>query len=411
MMLFSVGRVAAYFLGIGKGAQAHSPPIGWSRSSGATGARVTDPHLCMMGRPTRRVLNLLALGAVASGLAVALLLGAARLQSEPAAGEQLARQAGLPRPAVIAHRGASFWAPEATRPAYLLARELGADYLEVDLQRTRDRVLIAMHDRTPARLTDVARIFPGRATSPVEDFTFAELRRLDAGAWFNVAFPERARSTFRGLRILRLEEVLDIAEGRSPAVGVYIELKRPQDFPGIAPQLLRVLAERGWIEKASGAASPLAARADAEHTHGRIVFQSFDRPSLVKLKALAPGVPRVLLLSEGRIGHASWKSVLDEAAEMATGVGPWGYRHAQGPHWSQDAPTERYLATWPWHMGEAHRAGLLVHPWTIDDAWEMWMLRLSGADGLFTNRPGHALHVFGRADGMEVEAIWDRIGY
>ena len=96
------------------------------------------PTLDTMRRPTRRLLNHVALGAAALGLGVALLLGTARLQGEPAMGEKLARQAGLPRPAVIAHRGASYLAPEATRPAYLLARELGADYLEVDVQRTRE---------------------------------------------------------------------------------------------------------------------------------------------------------------------------------------------------------------------------------------------------------------------------------
>ncbi len=350
----------------------------------------------MMGQPTRRVLNHVALGAVALGLALALLLGTARLLSKPAVGEQLASQAGIPRPAVIAHRGASFWAPEATRPAYLMARELGADYLEVDLQRTRDHVLVAIHDRTPARVTDVARVFPERATSPVENFTFAELRRLDAGAWFNEAFPERARSSFRGLRILRLEEVLEIAEARAPAVGVYIELKRPQDFPGIAAQVLRELVGRGWVK------GPLG---------GRVVFQSFDRASLAELKILAPGVPRVLLLREGRTAGSSWTSVVDEAAQVATGVGPWGYHHAHGPHWSDDASAERYLTTWPWHIGEAHRAGLLVHPWTIDDAWEMWMLRVSGADGLFTNRPDRALQVFGGSEDVEVEATWNEIGY
>lgn len=344
----------------------------------------------MMGRPTRWGLNHVALGAVALALALALLLGAARLQGEPALGEQLAAGAGMPRPSVIAHRGASYWAPEATRPAYLLARELGADFLEVDLQRTRDHVLVAMHDRSPARVTNLGEVFPERATTPVEAFTFAELQRLDAGAWFNDAFPERARSSFRGLRILCLEDVLEIAEGRSPAVGVYIELKRPRDFPGIEAQLLRVLARRG---------------------HARIVLQSFERPTLAKLKLLAPSIPRVLLLSERTVNGSSWHSVLEGAAEVAMGVGPWGHRHAQRPQWSDDASVEPYLLTWPWQIGQAHRAGLLVHPWTIDDSWEMWMLRLSGADGLFTNRPERAREVFGRSDGVDMEGIWERIGY
>lgn len=364
-----------------------------------------------MERPTRRVFNPVILGVVAMGLALALVLGTARLQSEPALGERLARQAGLPRPAVIAHRGASYWAPEATRAAYLLARELGADYLEVDLQRTRDQVLVAIHDRTPARVTDVAEVFPERAHAPVEDFAFAELRRLDAGAWFNEAFPDRARPSFRGLRILRLEDVLQIAEDRAPTAGVYLELKRPRDFPGIEAQVLEVLERRGWMEREPDGRPQPPGPGDAGHGRARVIFQSFDRSSLATLKRLAPGVPRVLLLGERAVHGSSWEALLDAAEEMATGVGPWGSRHARGSQGSEDAPVERHVLTWPWRIGTAHRAGLLVHPWTVDDTWEMWMLRLSGADGLFTNRPARAVEVFGRSEGIEVEAIWKEIGY
>ena len=80
---------------------------------------------------------------------------------------------GMHRPLVIAHRGASFDAPESTAPAYLVARELGADYLELDLQRTKDGQLIALHDDTLERTTDVAKRFPERAKAPVSQFTLA----------------------------------------------------------------------------------------------------------------------------------------------------------------------------------------------------------------------------------------------
>lgn len=356
-----------------------------------------------MRRPTGRLFNHVALGGAALGVAVALLLGTARLQGEPGLGERLAHRAGVPRPALIAHRGASYRAPESTRPAYLLARELGVDYLEVDVQRSRDHVLVALHDRTLGRVTDVAEVFPERAASPVEAFTFAELQRLDAGSWFNEAFPERARASFRGLSILRLEDVLEIAEGGAAGPGVYLELKRPQSFPGVEARVLRVLTDRGWIGPGP--------RADAGHGRGSVILQSFDRASLATLKTLAPGVPRILLLSETTVGSAPWESVLEGAAEVAIGIGPWGGRHEQGPHGSHDASITRYRLTWPWRIGDAHRAGLLVHPWTIDEAWDMWMLRLSGADGLFTNRPVRAREVFGRAGGFSVESVWSEIGY
>lgn len=79
-----------------------------------------------------------------SALSLVFVATAAQAATQP--GEVLAKAAHIPWPAVIAHRGASFDAPESTRPAYLLARELGADYLEMDLQRTRDGQSIALHD-------------------------------------------------------------------------------------------------------------------------------------------------------------------------------------------------------------------------------------------------------------------------
>ncbi|MGV8378035.1 glycerophosphodiester phosphodiesterase family protein, partial [Pseudomonas aeruginosa] len=68
--------------------------------------------------------------------------------------------------------------PEETAAAYLLARDLGADYLEADVQRSRDGVLVALHDDTLERTTDVAEVFPERAKDPVSSFTLAELKRL-----------------------------------------------------------------------------------------------------------------------------------------------------------------------------------------------------------------------------------------
>ena len=77
------------------------------------------------------------------------------LLAMPSKGKALSRDAGLAHPALLAHRGASYLAPEATRPAYLMARELGVDYLELDLQRTRDGILVALHDDTLSRTSNI----------------------------------------------------------------------------------------------------------------------------------------------------------------------------------------------------------------------------------------------------------------
>jgi glycerophosphoryl diester phosphodiesterase len=321
------------------------------------------------------------------------------LLSAPSRGKKLVKALGIPRPAVVAHRGASYLAPEETRPAFLMARELGADYLEFDIQRTKDGVLIALHDDTLSRTTDVAEIFPGRVNDTVDTFTFAELQQLDAGSWFNRRFPERARGSFKGLNILRLEDILEIAGSGPHRPGIYIETKAASRFPGIERQLVETLAARGWI---GGSES---------RDRARLIFQSFEPESLVRLKELAPDIPRLLLIDEVMTGREGWDLLLKKASGIGAGIGTWGHRWAFGPHWSSGSASMRYLTTWPWYTGQAHRAGLFVHPWTIDDRWEMWMVTLSGADGIFTNRTELALAVYGRAAYDNLNELWGRIGY
>lgn len=293
------------------------------------------------------------------------------------------RKVPAPRPAVIAHRGASYLAPEATRPAYLLARELGANYLELDLQRTSDGVLIALHDRDLLRTTNIREVFPERAKDPPETFTFAELQKLDAGSWFNARFPQQARGSFSGARILRLEDVLDLAQTGPHQPGLFIETKAPSRHPGIEEQLVTTLKARGWITGTDGTHPP------------RAVFESFEPESMARLRALAPQVPAVLLIDEVTVKTHGWKELLLKARQLGVGIG---------------AP-RRHVTTWPWYTGAAHRAGLLVYPWTIDARWEMWMVRLAGADGIFTNRPEMALNFYGRTVPKDLEAIWRAIGY
>lgn len=250
---------------------------------------------------------------LASGIVLlACLVVAFWLQVFPSKGQALAQAAGIPRPAVIAHRGASYLAPEATHAAYVMARELGVDYLELDIQRTKDGVLVALHDDTLERTSNVAEVFPDRATRGVGTFTFAELQQLDAGAWFNQRFPEHGRTTFKGLRVLRLEDILSIAEGAPARMGICIESKHAQRFPGLEEQLVGELQQRGWMRERG--------------TNGRaeVIFQSFDPDSLKRLKVLAPQIPRILLIDEILMVNLGWNGVLKTAEEVATGLGTWG---------------------------------------------------------------------------------------
>src|SRR5437868_10107698 len=128
---------------------------------------------------------------------------------------------------LIAHRGASGYAPEHTEAAYRLALEQKADFGEPDLAVSRDGVLICLHDDTLERTTNVGELFPDRATTePIgrpnvrhflaNDFTVAEIKRLDAGRWFD--------AKFAGARLLTFEEMIALVRGKA---GVYPELKSP----------------------------------------------------------------------------------------------------------------------------------------------------------------------------------------
>ncbi|WP_110657254.1 glycerophosphodiester phosphodiesterase [Salinicola halimionae] len=355
--------------------------------------------------------------------------------SEPQ-GSTLCTKIPIPCDAVIAHRGASYQAPESTRPAYLLARDLGVDYLELDLQRTKDGVLVAVHDNTLGRNTNVAEVFPDRVDAPVSSFTLDELEQLDAGSWFNASYPDRARDSYSGLKILTLDEVIDIAEDGKNHPGLYIETKVPEQFPGIEEDLREKLATRGWLNdetKSRQAAEKGAVRVG--DTPGRVVMQTFSKASLKALETAMPNVPRVLLLWLGKGGieaapgkpqgndestadyyarqqvasPEAYRSWLDLAkAHGAIGVGPSAVQSEHdGPFSSQFSYMD--LAE-PWMIGMAHDDGMLVHLYTVDEPADFERYQQRGVDGFFTNRAERLLEFYGHPP-QDQDAILKRYGY
>ncbi|MGW0225493.1 glycerophosphodiester phosphodiesterase, partial [Streptomyces tendae] len=103
-------------------------------------------------------------------------------------------------PDVIAHRGSSGMAPENTAAAIDLAVRQHADHVEIDVQRTKDGKLVNFHDCTMQRTTDIEDLYPGRPSYRVSDFTWNELRRLDAGTWFH--------DDYAGEPIITLDDVI-----------------------------------------------------------------------------------------------------------------------------------------------------------------------------------------------------------
>jgi glycerophosphoryl diester phosphodiesterase len=256
------------------------------------------------------------------------------------------------RPLLIAHRGASGYAPEHTLAAYEIAIKQGADFVEQDLQITKDGVLICLHDAELDRTTDVAKLFPGRAMlrDPFEtgtqkrgfyavDFTLAEIKRLDAGSWFNHANPFAANPAYAGQRIPTLDETIKFVGKRA---GLYIELKHAPYYKALGFDVAEKLAS---VLKANGLDQP--------GQRERIFIQSFYKEALLRMLQVDAGYARVQLLPMEDAGRRddSAKITPALAAEIA------GYAKGAGP--------SKNLLKSADDVATLHKAGLLIHPYTF----------------------------------------------
>ena len=250
---------------------------------------------------------------------------------------------------VLAHRGASYDAPEHTRPAYDKALRDGTDFLECDLQMTRDGVLVCVHDTTVDRTTG------GQHSGRVDSYSLAELRRMDFGSWFNTSRPDRADPAFVGERIVTLEEQLSCYGRSAPRSRFHLETKAPAEYGGrMEPELVRVLRKHRLL-------------AGGDPHTSRVVVQSFDLESLEVMARLAPTVPRAYLFAAPQ-DPAVVAGSLPDYVDIA-------------------APAAQFLLAHPTFPGVVHDRGIEVHTWTVDDRPTMEHLLDLGVDGVFTNRP------------------------
>jgi len=304
--------------------------------------------------------------------------------------------------AVIAHRGSTFWAPEETEAAFRWARNMGADYLEIDLQRTSDGVLLALHDGNLQRTSNIESVFPGRDDYPVSVFSLADLRKLDAGAWFNLDKPENARASFVGQKICTLEEVLKISEGyrilrdvagepvkdmtrldaegmwaghyqyeidpqdNGNRPGVYAETKEPYLFPNMEADLAKFLTQEGWnVTNSPKVIATTPGKVDVANTMGRFILQTFSRQSIVSLEKELPGVPKCMLLWEDEsAGYVRPSNSIESLAEFINFSVEYNC-HIAGPSIA-GKPNKYPELTLPWMCEMYHRAGMLVHAYSFD---------------------------------------------
>lgn len=244
-----------------------------------------------------------------------------------------------PRPRIFGHRGSAGTHPENTIASFQAAIDLGVRYLETDVHMTRDGEIVVSHDG------DLERIC-GRP-GVIKEMEYADLATADAGYNFTLDgkdFPFRGK----GLRIPRLAELL----ATFPNALWNIDLK-PQDV-GITERALRVI--------------------DGAKMHRRVLLASEHQNRLDEVRALAPGIPT-------NFGYQEIAAFMQALASQDVNYHPTGD--------ALQIPPEYYswkLAT-PETIAMAHRHGVEVHIWTVnDESTTVQMLDL-GADGIMSDFP------------------------
>lgn len=227
----------------------------------------------------------------------------------------------------IAHRGAAGTRPELTRPAFERALEIGVDMIELDVQLTRDRRLVVLHDR------ELGRTVQGRGA--VREHTLADLCALDAGAWFALEYA--------GARVPSLDEVLDLTAGRA---ALNVEIKSPAaDWEATADVLIELLTATGRLDSTVVSSFEMGAlRAVRDRSAAArlgVLWQSAD---LDPMWLLAEGL-------EARSVHLLWRLI--DAAVVET----------------------------------AHARSLHVIAWTANSGQAIAQLAALGVDGIISDYP------------------------
>lgn len=297
----------------------------------------------------------------------------------------------MPRPIVIAHRGASGYLPEHTLVAKALAVGLGADFLEQDLVATRDGELLVFHDLVLEQTTDVQSVFPGRARADGHfyciDFTLEEIRRLTVGARRKAAgeglrYPQRFPDDGGRFPIPTLEQELRFVRGLNKAmgrtIGIYPEIKHPEWHRQQGIEIGRILLD-------------MLDRFGYRAADDAIYLQCFDALELRRLREeLGCQIRLVQLLPDSM--PLPGRSELKEISTYARVIGPPIELIYKGRDPDGSRPVISSL------VSDAHAAGLAVHAYTfraddlpagiVDDAelLDILLYRLC-VDGLFTDFP------------------------
>lgn len=233
---------------------------------------------------------------------------------------------------IIAHRGASAYYPENTLASFEGAVALGADMVELDVQLTSDSEVVVFHDEKISRCTN------GRGL--LANHTLADLKKLDAGGWFD--------KKFRGERIPTLAEVLNLCRKRI-AVNIEVKTEAVTDAAsgGIEEQCLRIVDDSGMRR--------------------HVVFSSFDPRAVLHLKEIDPRTPAAVLYEKKHYGSQLPSAIVSSL-------------HADAFNCSQRELGKTWLADLKCH-------GIPVNIYTVNDEKKMKRWLALGIGGIFTNHP------------------------
>jgi glycerophosphoryl diester phosphodiesterase len=315
------------------------------------------------------------------------------------------------RPLVIAHRGASGYRPEHTLAAYELGARMGADYVEPDLVITKDGVLVARHENEISQTTDVENHpeFADRRTTKTiepgvtftgwftEDFTLAELKTLRAEE--RIPGTRQENTIYNGrYQVPTLQEVIDLTRRLSREldreIGIYPETKHPSYFQQIGLPLERPLVTT-------------LRRNGLDGRRDKVFVQSFETNNLKELEDRidTPLVqllnsPNLVIPGDGRTyAELATDAGLREISRYAQGVGPAkAYIVPRDAAGNSQAPTD--------FVRRAHRAGLVVHPWTFRNENQFLPFELRSGGGADPNAYGDAFGEYEQFYGLGVDGVF-----
>ena len=235
---------------------------------------------------------------------------------------------------IYGHRGASGDKPENTLLAFEEAVYQKADGVELDIQYTKDRQIVVVHDENLGRTV--------QGEGWIKDYTLSELKAMN----FNLTHPECGRA-----EIPTMEEVFDLLQ--DTPLSINIELKTSIfDYEGIEEDIVKMTHDKGF--------------------ENRVIYSSFNHYSIMRLKEIDPTAKTAFLYMDTPIDFVAYASKY----------------HIDAIH------PALYNVRIPGVVKEAHEKGMDVNVWTVNSEMEMELCDAFGIDGVITNYPAKARAYF-----------------